>query len=182
MMNLQTKNKIIFLDRDGVINIDKHYVYKIEDFEFKEKVFETCIYLRDLGYEFIILTNQSGIARGYYNKDDFNRLTSWMLKEFEKNGIEIKDVFFCPHLPNDNCNCRKPKIGMIEQASTKYSIDFEKSWMIGDKISDMQLAINANIKNAVFVKNSKEKPLEIKALNIKHIISCFDEIKQIIKN
>lgn len=181
-MNLQTKNKIIFLDRDGVINIDKHYVYKIEDFEFKEKVFETCRYLRDLGYEFIIVTNQSGIARGYYNKDDFYRLTSWMLKEFEKNGIKIKDVFFCPHLPNDNCNCRKPKTGMIEQASTKYSIDFEKSWMIGDKVSDMQLAINANIKNAVFVKNSEEKQLEIKALNIKHIISCFDELKQIIKN
>lgn len=83
-MNLQTKNKIIFLDRDGVINIDKHYVYKIEDFIFKEKVFETCRYLKDLGYELIIVTNQSGIARGYYNKDDFYRLTSWMLKELKK--------------------------------------------------------------------------------------------------
>ena len=182
MMNLQTKQKVIFLDRDGVINIDKHYVYKIEDFEFKEKVFEICRYLRDLGYEIIIVTNQSGIGRGYYNKDDFLKLTSWIIKEFEKNGIKIKDVFFCPHLPSDNCKCRKPKVGMIKQACSKYEIDLHNSWMIGDKISDMNLAINASIKNKVFVKNSDKEIGELKTLDIKNIISCFDELKQIIKN
>ena len=78
------KKKTIFLDRDGVINIDKHYLFKIEDFEFTNKLFETCRYFQTLGYQIIVITNQSGIGRGYFSKEDFEKLTSWMIEEFKK--------------------------------------------------------------------------------------------------
>jgi len=93
------KNKVAFLDRDGVVNIEKDYLYKIEDFEFIDGVFEACKYFKDLGYLIIVITNQSGIGRGYYTSDDFDNLTIWMNKQFSDNGIEIDGVYCCPHTP-----------------------------------------------------------------------------------
>ncbi len=148
--------KAIFLDRDGVINIEKNYLYKIEDFEFVEGTFKTLIYLQNLGYKLFIITNQSGIGRGYYTLNDFNKLTSWMLEEFDKNSINISQVELCPHSPNDGCNCRKPKTGMIDNILKNYQIDLENSWLIGDKSSDIQCAKNANIKNTIQVKSGHE--------------------------
>ncbi|MEA3352324.1 MAG: D-glycero-beta-D-manno-heptose 1,7-bisphosphate 7-phosphatase [Campylobacterota bacterium] len=150
-MSFSNKQKVFFLDRDGVVNIEKNYLYKIEDFEFIDGVFETLRYLKKLDYKFIIVTNQSGISRGYYSKDDFDRLTSWMLKKFEEHNIKIEAVLLCPHGPDDNCNCRKPKIGMIEQAKELFDIDLKNSWMVGDKGSDIQLAVNSKIGNTIQV-------------------------------
>ena len=96
-------NKAVFLDRDGVINEDKAYVHKIEDFEFCKGVFGTLKHLQDLGYMLIVVTNQSGIGRGYYSEEDFGKLTSWMRDELLKRGIEIKDVLYCPHKPDEVC-------------------------------------------------------------------------------
>ncbi|RXI37887.1 D-glycero-beta-D-manno-heptose-1,7-bisphosphate 7-phosphatase [Arcobacter cloacae] len=146
-----TKKKIIFLDRDGVINHDHGYVYEIEKFEFIDGVFDACKYFISLGYEIIVITNQSGIGRGYYTQDDFLTLTNWMIKEFNKNEIEILKVYFCPHSPSEDCDCRKPKIGMITQSLNDFSIDLQNSWLIGDKISDIQTAINANIPNRILI-------------------------------
>ncbi|MEZ4693118.1 MAG: D-glycero-beta-D-manno-heptose 1,7-bisphosphate 7-phosphatase [Aliarcobacter sp.] len=146
-----TKKKIIFLDRDGVINHDHGYVYEIEKFEFIDGVFDACRYFISLGYEIIVITNQSGIGRGYYTQEDFLNLTNWMIKEFSKNGIEILKVYFCPHSPTEDCDCRKPKIGMITQSLNDFSIDLQNSWLIGDKISDIQTAINANIPNRILI-------------------------------
>ena len=165
------KHKVIFLDRDGVINIDKHYVYKIDDFEFCENIFETCTYFQDLGYQIIIITNQSGIGRKYFTQANFDKLTQWMLNEFKSNKVEILDVFHCPHVPNDNCNCRKPKPGMIEKACEKYDIDLDNSWMIGDKESDINLAYNAGIKNSILISNKDNK-------NINNIIETKNIIKE----
>jgi D-glycero-D-manno-heptose 1,7-bisphosphate phosphatase len=142
----------IFLDRDGVINIEKNYLYKVEDFEFCNNVIESCKEFNKLGYQIIIVTNQSGIGRKYYTDEDFQNLTKYMLNEFKKNSIDILDVFYCPHTPGDNCNCRKPKIGMFEQAIKKYTIDLENSIMIGDKNSDMVFAKNSGIKKKILVK------------------------------
>ncbi|MBT4731191.1 HAD-IIIA family hydrolase, partial [Candidatus Woesearchaeota archaeon] len=89
------KNKTIFLDRDGVINKEKNYLYKKEDFEFIDGVFEACRYFQEMGYQLVVVTNQSGISRGYYQEEDFHKLTKWMLKQFENQGIKILDVFFC---------------------------------------------------------------------------------------
>jgi len=145
--------KAIFLDRDGVINVEKDYLYKIEDFEFVNGTFKTLQKLQDSGFKLFIITNQSGIGRGYYSLDDFNKLTSWMLNEFKKNSINISQVELCPHTPHDNCTCRKPLTGMVDNILENYAIDLENSWLIGDKSSDIQCAVNAKIKNTIQVKS-----------------------------
>ena len=177
---LSNKKKIVFLDRDGVINIDKHYLYKIEEFEFTDNLFEACKYFISLNYEIIVITNQSGIGRKYFSEDDFKKLTAWMLNEFKKNGIKILDVFYCPHTPNENCSCRKPKPGMILQANDKHNIDFENSWLIGDKISDINAGINAGIKNTILITSEYLKKTD--EINTQHIIKNIIETKNIIKN
>ena len=145
--------KVIFLDRDGVINKEIGYLYKIKDFSFINGVFKVCNYLQSVGYNLIIITNQSGIARGYYKEDDFYRLNKWMLKQFTNHGIKILDIFFCPHHPNVECNCRKPKPGLLLDANKKYRIDMKNSWMIGDKEVDIMAANAANIMNTILVRS-----------------------------
>ena len=146
--------KAVFLDRDGVINEDYGYVHKIEDFKFRDGVFEGCKYLQDKGYKLFIVTNQSGINRGYYTKEDFLHLTEWMKKQFLENNIEIIDVEFCPHKPDEGCECRKPNIGMIKNLVKKYDIDLSQSIMIGDKDSDMKLAENAGIDKKILIQKN----------------------------
>lgn len=149
-------SKAVFLDRDGVINIEKNYLYKIEDFEFIDGVFEALHYLQDLGYKLFIITNQSGIARGYYTKEDFDKLTSWMIDQFQEEGIEISQVECCPHAPDENCSCRKPNTGMIDNILKNHAIDMENSWLIGDKSSDIVCANNAKIGHTIQVKSGHE--------------------------
>jgi len=171
--------KAIFLDRDGVINKEKDYLYKIEDFEFIDGVFDSLKYLQDLGYKLFIITNQSGIGRGYYTKDDFNTLTRWMLNEFLKKDITIEQVEYCPHTPKDNCNCRKPKTLMIENILKNYNIDLKNSWLIGDKSSDIQCAINAGIKNSIQVQTGHN--FDIKDSKATLVLKSIKEIFTIIK-
>ncbi|MBT4123189.1 MAG: D-glycero-beta-D-manno-heptose 1,7-bisphosphate 7-phosphatase [Candidatus Ruthia sp.] len=148
--------KVIFLDRDGVINKEVGYLHKIEDFEFIDGVFDACLDFQSSGYQIIIITNQSGIERGYYNDKDFHAVSDWMLSQFKAHDIDILDIFYCPHSPESNCNCRKPKPGMFNQANDKYGIDMQNSWMIGDKEADIQAANSAGISNTVLVKSGHE--------------------------
>ena len=145
--------KTIFLDRDGVINKEINYLHKISDFEFIDGIFDALKYFQKLDYQIIIITNQSGISRGYYNENDYQVLTKWMLERLHEKGNSILDVFHCPHEPKSNCECRKPKPGMIEQAKEKYNIDIKNSWMIGDKEIDIQAANAAGIKNTILVRS-----------------------------
>lgn len=172
------KQIAIFLDRDGVINFDKEYLYKIEDFEFISGVMPTLKFFSEKNYLLFIITNQSGIERNYYTHDDFNKLTNWMLDQFLKNGIKIMQVEYCPHLPNSNCSCRKPKTGMIDNILKNYNIDLNNSWLIGDKNSDIQCAKNANIKNTIQVKSGhkfdkSEASFTIDSLNLQEIHNIF---------
>ena len=145
--------KTIFLDRDGVINKEINYLHKIEDFEFIDGVFEACQYLQSLEYKIIVITNQSGISRGLYTKNDYQIITKWMVSQFMKNNISILDTFHCPHLPDSGCNCRKPKPGMFLEAKKKYNINMPESWMIGDKETDITAAISSGITNTILVKS-----------------------------
>ena len=145
--------KTIFLDRDGVINKDTGYLFKIADFEFIEGIFDACLYFHHLGYKIIIISNQSGIGRGYYNENDYHKLTKWMLGQFNKNSIKILDTFYCPHSPDLFCECRKPKPGMFLEAKNKYNIDMNNSWMIGDKEVDIKAANLAGITNTILVRS-----------------------------
>jgi D-glycero-D-manno-heptose 1,7-bisphosphate phosphatase len=148
--------KTIFLDRDGVINKEKNYLFRIDDFEFHNGIFESCRYFQMLGYKIIIITNQSGISRGYYSENDYQKITQWMLKKFLENGVNILDIFHCPHSPKENCLCRKPKPGMLIKAKEKYGIDMKSSWFIGDKEDDITAAKSSGIKNTVLVRSGHE--------------------------
>ncbi|WP_375723114.1 D-glycero-beta-D-manno-heptose 1,7-bisphosphate 7-phosphatase [Arcobacter sp. KX21116] len=170
--------KAIFLDRDGVINIEKNYLYKVEDFEFITGVFDTLKYLQDNDYKLFIITNQSGIGRGYYTQEDFNNLTSWMLEEFAKNGITISQVELCPHAPTQECNCRKPKTGMIDNILKNHKIDLGNSWLIGDKKSDILCAKNAGIKSSIQVKTGHDFDESSSLANF--VCDSIKEVKNII--
>ena len=146
--------RAIFLDRDGVINEDLGYVGKREDFHFLPGVFEALQYFQKLGFLLIIVTNQSGIARGYYTVQDFLSLSEWMKEELRKRDITITDIFYCPHHPEDGCECRKPKPGMILEAAKRYDIDLSASWMIGDKPSDIEAAKNAGIPHTILLDDN----------------------------
>jgi D-glycero-D-manno-heptose 1,7-bisphosphate phosphatase len=143
-------NRALFLDRDGVINIEKDYVYKIEDFKFIDGIFELCRHYQNLGYLLFVVTNQSGIARGYYDESDFDKLTSWMIEQFLKEGISITKVYHCPHHPDISgaCECRKPKSGMILEAQKEFDLDLKNSILIGDKEHDIEAAIDAGIEES----------------------------------
>ena len=171
--------KTIFLDRDGVINKEKNYLYKIEDFEFIDGVFQACRHLKKLGYKIIIVTNQSGISRGYYSIEDFERLNTWMLKEFKKNHVDILEIFYCPHIPSEKCKCRKPKPGMLISAKNKYNINTKNSWMIGDSERDVTAASLAGITNTILVR-SGHKIVE-KNSQAKFHLNSIKDIKDIIK-
>ena len=143
-------NKALFLDRDGVINIEINYLYKIQDFKFIDGIFNLCKYYQSRGYIIVVVTNQSGIARKYYSEKDFSILTLWMIEEFKKNSIEIKKVYFCPHHPDitSTCSCRKPNPGMLLEAKKEFDIDLNNSIIIGDKESDIEAGINAGLKES----------------------------------
>jgi len=172
--------KTIFLDRDGVINKEVNYLHKIDDFEFVDGIFKACLYFQNLGYKIIIITNQSGISRGYYDESEFQKLTKWMLGQFEKNNINILDIFHCPHGPDSNCDCRKPMPGMFLSAKKKYNIDMRNSWMIGDKKADIIAANNSGIFNTILVKSghkinessSKAKFILDSIIDSKKVIIC----------
>mgnify|MGYP003990067477 CR=1 FL=1 len=172
--------KTIFLDRDGVINKEIKYLHNIKDFEFINGVFEICKYLISLDYKIIVITNQSGIARGYYTANDFQIITNWMIAQFNKNGVNILDVFYCPHLPDSNCNCRKPMPGMLLDAKYKHDIDMQKSWLIGDKENDIIAANNSGITNTILVK-SGHKINELNS-NAKYILESINQSNQVIVN
>lgn len=148
----------LFLDRDGVVNVEKNYVCKIEDFEFIESIFNICGYFQKQGFKIIIITNQAGIARGYYTVKDFNHLTDWMEKEFKKRGIIITKTYYCPHHPEftGECNCRKPNPGLILQAKKDYGLDLNKSVLIGDKQSDIDAGKNAGVGYNLFINEFME--------------------------
>jgi D-glycero-D-manno-heptose 1,7-bisphosphate phosphatase len=149
------------LDRDGVINIDKHYLYKIEDFEFTKGIFDFLKWSIFNNYILIIVTNQSGIGRGYYTHDDFEKLTNWMVDRLKQNGILISKVSYCPHTPEDLCDCRKPHSKMFLDAKEEFDIDMKSSWMIGDKESDIEAAQNAKVENTILLTNT-DKPTKAK--------------------
>jgi len=137
--------KVAFLDRDGVINIDHGYIHTADRFEFFSGSVEALRLLNNNGFTIIIVTNQSGIGRGYYSESDYQLLTQWYVKVLADQGVVIGDVFHCPHAPEDSCDCRKPKGGLFLQALDKYSVDLNHSFMVGDKVSDITAAKSVGV-------------------------------------
>ena len=147
--------KAIFLDRDGTINVEKDYIYKSEDLVFEEGTIEALKTFKNLEYILIVISNQSGIARGYFTEEDLNIFNNNMNEILKKNGVEITEFYCCPHHPDGIgeykkvCECRKPNNKMIEDAIKKYNIAREKSYMIGDKTSDIGAGLKSNLKTVL---------------------------------
>ncbi len=171
--------KTIFLDRDGVINHEVNYLHEIKKFIFIDGVFEACKYFQNLNFKIIIVSNQSGIERGYFSEASYNKLTKWMLKEFDKKYISILDIFHCPHSPTSKCSCRKPKPGMFLKAKSKYSINMKDSWMIGDTETDIQAANAAGISNTILVRSGH--PIDEEKSNSKFIVDSIKQTIELIK-
>lgn len=155
----------LFLDRDGVINVDKTHTWKREDFEFLPHIFTLVKTALAKGYKVIVVTNQGGIARGLYTMEDFNTLTTWMRQEFIKNEAPLTAVYCCPHHPEYGeritCTCRKPSPGMLKQAQIEHHLDLARSLMIGDKHTDMQAAQAAGLPTRIFIPGfEKTRPVE----------------------
>ena len=146
VMHKATK-KALFLDRDGVINVDYDYVHKVEKFEFIDGIFELCRYYQNLGFMIFVITNQSGISRGYYSEADFELLSLWMVEEFVKHDVDIKKVYHCPHHPQTTgeCSCRKPAAGMLLDAKYEFDIDLENSVLVGDNERDIEAGLKAGL-------------------------------------
>ena len=170
-------NKALFLDRDGVINYETNFVHKISDFKFIDGVFETCLYFQNNGFMIFVITNQSGISRGYYSENEFQILTNWMIKEFKKNNITINKVYFCPHYPQKDgeCLCRKPNPNMILNAKTEFNIDLSESILVGDRNSDIEAGISAGIKSNFLINTGhkiNENKFNVRILeNLKELIT-----------
>lgn len=148
------KRKAVFLDRDGTINIDAGYVHKIADFKFIKGAVQAIKRLRDNGFIIVVVTNQSGVGRGFYTEKDVLALHDYINRELHRQGTGIDRFYFCPHHPEaaiekykQDCNCRKPNPGMIRQAVDELDIDPGSSFMIGDQLRDITAGKRAGIKS-----------------------------------
>lgn len=168
------KRPALFLDRDGVINVEKNYLHKKEDFEFIENIFELCLFYQKQNFLIIVVTNQSGIARSYYCESDFSSLTFWMINEFDKKGVSIDQVYHCPHHPDITgaCECRKPSAGMLLQAQKDFNIDMKNSVLIGDKERDIQAGYNAGLKETYLFSSEIQKSSATKIIHSLKELIC----------
>ena len=152
-----TKNKAVFFDRDGTLNVDVGYLHRPEDFVWIEGAKEAIKYVNDKGYLAILVTNQSGVARGYYPEEDIKAVYDWMNKELAKIGAHLDALFYCPHHPTGKipaytkiCSCRKPDTGMVDEACLRFNIDRSKSYLVGDSERDLECAQKAGVQGIRF--------------------------------
>ncbi|MCI9359792.1 MAG: HAD family hydrolase [Hungatella sp.] len=143
---------VVFLDRDGTINQEVHYLHRTEDLKILPGVFKALRCLRDAGFKLVVITNQAGVARGYYGCEEVEKLHEYMNQMLKPYGAWIDKFFYCPHHPEygtgiyrRNCRCRKPGIGMFEMAEETFAVDKHHSYMVGDKMIDVQAGINYGI-------------------------------------
>ena len=160
----------VFLDRDGTINVDTGYLHEIDDFQFIENAIEAMQAIKQMGYALIIVTNQSGIARGMFTEDQFMHLTEWMDWSLADRGVDLDGIYYCPHHPEgtvgefrQECNCRKPAPGMLLDAQKFLKIDMSNSYMVGDKLDDMLAGRAAEVGTTVLVRTGKPVTEEAEA-------------------
>ena len=147
-------NKAVFLDRDGVINKERRdYVKKLNEFEINENIFEVIREIKKRGFLIIIITNQSAVNRKLMKEEELLKIHNFFIQEVKKNGGMIDAIYYCPHRPDENCMCRKPKPGLILQAVRDFDIDLGQSLMIGDSKKDIQAAKIVNCKGILLGKD-----------------------------
>tara|TARA_R110001583_G_C5666121_1_gene410185 strand:+ start:7602 stop:8159 length:558 start_codon:yes stop_codon:yes gene_type:complete len=184
-MTASNGKRAIFLDRDGVINVDNGYVSIVDDFEFIEGVIEALQALKKKNYLLVLITNQSGIARGYFSEEQFHTLTEWMDWSLADRGVDLDGIYYCPHHAEHgigeykiDCDCRKPKPGMINDAVKELGIDLSQSILVGDKVSDLQAGIAAGVKHNYLVRTGKE----ITEQGEKLATAIFDDLATLVES
>ncbi|MEW5951715.1 MAG: HAD family hydrolase [Elusimicrobiota bacterium] len=179
----KNKKKVLFLDRDGVINKDKAGEY-ITDIG-KVKIYSSALKaLKEISetqkYLLIIITNQSAVGRGFITLNRSKEINYKILKILKKNGIKISALYYCPHSPEYDCSCRKPKTGMIKEAFKDFNIDKKGSFLIGDKKSDIQTAVNAGLKSVLVMTGQGKKTLSQGKISYNFKIKDLRGLKKII--
>jgi D-glycero-D-manno-heptose 1,7-bisphosphate phosphatase len=153
-------NKAIFLDRDGIINTERGYTHRLEDFIILPDLMESLQFLQKKGYLFIIVTNQSGIAKELYTQENVEEIHAYLLNEFRKNNIVISEIYYCVHHPDvSRCICRKPDSLFVEKALARFEIDPAQSYFIGDKDRDVEAAAKGGVKGILVPSNTSLKTI-----------------------
>jgi D-glycero-D-manno-heptose 1,7-bisphosphate phosphatase len=154
--------KALFLDRDGVVNVEVGYLHRAEDVRFMEGIFSLCRTATELGYKLIVVTNQAGIARGYYTEADFERLMEWMRVALRAEGVELDAVYFCPFHPEHGVGeyrreheDRKPGTGMLRRGAAEFGVELSQSVMVGDRCSDIAAANAAGLRQAFLISGTE---------------------------
>ncbi len=169
-VNTSRRKPIAFLDRDGVLNKDLGYVCTPERFQLTDGAPEAIRRLNEQGYRVVVVTNQSGIARGYYSQQEFERFMEWVVARLAKSGARLDAYYYCPHHPTEGigplktvCRCRKPQPGMLEQALRDFPTRVEASFLIGDRANDLVAAERAGLRGILFDSsgNLEETVIEI---------------------
>ena len=153
-------NSFIFLDRDGTIIVDKHYLSDYRQVELLPGAVEGLVRLKDLGFKFIVVTNQSGLARGYFSEEDLLKIHARMLELLHDKEISIEEILYCPHHPDDKCLCRKPGTKLVEDIAGRYNFDYKKCFVIGDRENDIAMGLQLGTKTFL-INNNEEKTAEI---------------------
>ena len=153
-------NKAIFLDRDGVINVERGFTYRLEDFVILPDLIEVLQLFQQKGYLLIIVSNQSGIAKKLYKQSDVEILHNYLVKELSDNNITLSEIYYCVHHPDvSRCICRKPDSLFVEKALARFNIDPTKSYFIGDKERDTEAAEKAGVKGILIESNISLKTI-----------------------
>lgn len=177
------KAPALFLDRDGVINVDRGYVSAASETEWVDGIFELCQGAQQLGYRLLVVTNQAGIARGYYSEAQFLEYTSWVHQVFRQCGIRLTATIYCPHHPDAGmgplriqCPCRKPAPGMLLEAQRRFASDLAASVLVGDKESDIAAGRAAGVRCLYQVADAPEQPLAL-ASPVWRLRDVLDDLK-----
>lgn len=173
-------SKYIFLDRDGTIIKDKHHMHKIADIEFLPKAIEGLQKLQRIGFQFIIISNQSGVTRGLFSRKDAEYFHKEILRRLKEKDITIKDSFFCYHRQGDDCNCRKPKQGLVFKAAQKFKINLSAGIFIGDKDSEIQLGKNCR-GTTFLIKNGQYKTTVSSDYSVRNLIEVYHILRKQIR-
>lgn len=179
------ENRAVFIDRDGTINVNVGYIDHPDDFHMYPGVVEGIKLLKKKGYKIIVVTNQSGIGRGYFVEENLDDIHHKMNNELSTNGTTVDAIYYCPHHPDENCDCRKPKTGLLEQAIKDLKINIKESFIIGDRMLDIEAGDKIGCKTVLVPEDKDKVAIEMRESNVKPDCVCDDfysGVKWILKN